>query len=138
MEVFGYSQSRSLSSESQRQVINPSWIIAPAAQLIVMAEVLRRLMGKPGVPYEIDAEVIGVAVEAHSKLDDWESEIAEVPQTPTRIGPFIYGKEALATSVFEAIERELWHALGLAHIKPISTTPKRAVDALLMLINASH
>nr|WP_197062811.1 ATP-binding protein [Bosea sp. UNC402CLCol] len=133
IEVYGFREAVASRAEPEVHYVNPAWLVAPAAQALAMAEAVRRRASRPGVPFEIDAEVMGFHALAHSRINDWEEERCELDGQPASIGPFVYGREESFTAVFRSIEREVWHALGLAHVQPRSIKPGDAVTELLRL-----
>lgn len=134
-ELFGFCEAVVSPKIRDARLINPSWVLAPVAQMLTMVEAVRRRARRPGIPFELDAEIRPVNAWAHSRVDDWEQEVNPLSHRPWAVGPFIYRREAAFEEVFRSIEREIWHAMGLAHIKPIPITPERAVNQLLQILS---
>lgn len=129
IEVFGFREGAKLGA-SESLIVSPEWFVSPAAQILTMIEIVRRRALRPGVPFEIDAEVHGQNVTAFAAGENHHQEARRLEGEPATVGPFIYRNEGSAEEVFRALEREIWRALGMANIKPLPVTLGRAVNQL--------
>jgi hypothetical protein len=98
-----------------REAHYPGWYAFTAAQLMIMAERLRRTAGRPDVEYVLDCQFLnyeGNVKAAVTGLADW-NRVSEVLAGSIDIGPFSAGPSERFGQAFDQIEREIWYGLGL-------------------------
>ena len=125
IEISGFKEAHKMKN-SALFVMTPEWFVIPVAQVIAMIEELRRRSQRPGVPFEIDIELIRAgAVESWVRHGDWETEGDKLEAVAT-IGPFIYETRARAEDLVKEIERQLFFACGLPTIRSLNLSFDRA------------
>ncbi len=99
----------------------PGWYAATAAQIMIMADRIRRYAGRPDIPIEVDCEIIhdGSAQGGRSNLLDWTRDLG-ICLPLNSIGPFLLTSRASIPDAFNRMEREIWHAFGVSEIEPLN------------------
>ena len=97
----------------------PGWFAVTAAQLMAMAECLRRLAGRPDVEYALDCQFLSLGTASVATGSGFSRDRRRLPESAVAVGPFTVGPLTTFIEAFDAIEQEIWHSLGLFRPAPL-------------------
>jgi len=89
----------------------PQEFTRQAAQVVVMADWLRREAGRPDVPIEIDVEMLH-----HGDASAFDGRRLGHLNASVEIGPVMLTSRASAENTFRELEQQIWNGFGLIHI----------------------
>lgn len=101
----------------------PGWYVLHAAQVMVMTEHLRRLAGRPDVPFELDIEMVH-----RGKARAWDERTLVHIDPRVEIEPVIVGARAGILASFREIETQIWHGMGLSQVQRATVAFERWLD----------
>jgi Putative DNA-binding domain len=98
----------------------PGWFSECIGQVIVLAEWIRRWVGRPDVEYVLqgDFRVLGSPV-VFSKHDTWDS-IKRIPWSSKTIGPYSIGTRVSIPALFSTIDRDVRDLFGNEVHEPLN------------------
>lgn len=100
---------------------HPGWYTSLIAQVMAMADKVRRYAGRPDIPIEVDCEIVhdGSATGGGQRALDWGGDDIGICLPHNRIGPLLLGERANMLHVFRRLEREIWYAFGAEDVEPL-------------------
>jgi len=109
----------------------PGWYVAFCAQVMVIADRMRRQAGRPDIPIELDLEFLhdGSAIGGGQNALSWGDDIG-VMLSDVTIGPVLLTSRSEFANTFLRLEEELWHAFGATTVERSNISFERAFAAI--------
>lgn len=105
----------------------PGWYATFCAQVMIIADRMRRQAGRPDIPIELDLELLhdGTAIGGGQNALTWGDDIG-VMLSSVSIGPVLLTSRSEFANIFLRLEEEIWHAFGTTSIEASGISFERA------------
>lgn len=121
ISVIGVSPGDSRGQATQLQF--PGTFAQHAAQIVVMADWLRREAGRPDIPVEIDIEFLN-----SGEARGYDGQGLGHVNPAVEIGPVLLTNRSGAESTFRELEQQIWNGFGLTHVDRARVNFKKWFD----------
>lgn len=130
VSVLGFKAGYTGQSGQNLNFHHPGWYVAFCAQVMAIADRMRRQAGRPDIPIELDLEFLhdGSAIGGDRNALTWGDDIGVMLSNVT-IGPVLLTSRSEFANTFLRLEEEIWHAFGTTTIERSNIGFERAFAA---------